>query len=470
MKKIILFLSFTVFLFCFFVQANSIKPVVDERVELMSTVFRLAEAKEYVNNDLVSYTKEFDDFFAPIKEHEIIPYIHKLRQEYGVGYDAVMRYAINLEIQNGIITFITNVADSSIEARWTEKTSKEFLELLNDFYQKSNFRTFFDSHKDLHEVASQNFKSILESVDFEWFEKFYGTKSDDNYRVILSLLNGGNNYGPALEYKDGKRDVFSIIGTWQTDSLENPVYSPYVLSTLIHEFNHSFCNKLIDENVNTLYPQAKKFYKLFAAELAQQAYGDAKTLLYEILVRACVFQYQYEKKQYTDEELAAELNIFKLRGYLWIDELFKALTIYQNNRSQYPALSDFMPEIIKLQNSLSPQKLYKDMYKEGGKIISCSIENGAKDVDYNIDRITIKFNQPMDSRANGISYGPKGTKFFPEFYDDKEDIWTEKEWTFFVKLKPDTEYSLLFPGRFFRTKKGYPIINKYVLNFKTGKE
>ncbi|MDR2928594.1 MAG: DUF4932 domain-containing protein [Cytophagaceae bacterium] len=467
MKKITLLFSFTTLWLYVAAQTTLVKPVVDARVELMSAVFRLAEAQEYVNNHFASYAKEVDDYFAPMKEHEIIPYIHKLREEYGVGYDAVMDYAIHIEIRNGDIIFDTNVT-SDLEARWTKENADEFLALLNDFYKKSNFQTFFDSHNELYETASENFQPVLEEVDFEWFEKFYGTKSDDNYRIILGLLNGGGNYGPSLEYKDGKRDVFSVMGTWQTDSLGNPAYSPRILQTLIHEFNHSYCNRLIDEHIDALLPQARKFHALDAEKLLQQAYGTAETMLYEILVRTCVLQY-FNNEFNSDKQLSYTLNMLKSSGFMWIDALYNALTTYQNNRSQYPTLACFMPEIIKLQNSLNPKKIKKEFDKKCGKIIGCNIKNGAKNVDYTIDHITVKFNKSMFDGNNGASYGPKGKDFFPDFDENKEAIWTEKEWTIFVNLKPDTEYSISFPAQFFMTKDRLPVQNTYILEFRTRK-
>jgi hypothetical protein len=472
MKKSILISILTAVYFCTFAQIQPIKPVVDERVELMSTVFRLAGAKEYVINDFPLYTQAVDSFFAPMKEHKIISFAQSLRQKYGVSYDAVMKYAINLEIQNGTISFIDNVASDIIEQRWTKKNAQEFLELLNDFYTKSNFQTFFDSQKKLYAIAEQNFQSVLDEVDFDWFEKFFGVKAEDNYRIILGLLNNGS-YGPNLAYKDGKRDVFSIIGTWETDSNGNPIYSPEILSTIIHEFCHSYCNSLIDKHYAEMQKKAKEFFNLQKFKMQAMAYGTPKIMLYEILVRACVLKY-FESQGYDENIIMRQIRREKSsNGFMWIDELFLALTKYENNRDKYSSLEEFMPEIVKLQNSLKPKKILREQRKSersDTKIEVIGIENGSKNVDPNINKIIVRFDTPMTINVNGMGFGKKGGfekygfKIVKAYWNEE----TKNEWILEIELEPNKEYSVSFPRTFFRTESGSHPKKTYYLDFKTG--
>lgn len=67
-----------------------------------------------------------------------------------------------------------------------------------------------------------------------------------------------------------------------------------------------------------------------------------------------------------------------------------------------------MPEIIKLENSLSPKQLLIDFEAKRPKIVSISIPNDSKNVDPNITEITLTFDRPMSIYNNGSSYGKKG--------------------------------------------------------------
>jgi hypothetical protein len=353
-----------------------------------------------------------------------------------------------------------------MDTRWQRDSIPQFISLLNQFYKASNFHYFFEQQKEIRNAAEQNFAKILEYINFEWFGKFYGELPQGDFNLIISLANGGGNYGPSVYYQDGKEEIFAIMGTWNSDSLGNPIYNGRVLSTVIHEFNHSFCNPLINSYATELLPQSNKFFKLNEFKLRQQAYGNATTLLCEILVRACVIKYMYfaEKNEHRVKyRLASEMG----NGFMWITELYDALTDYENNRTQYPTLRSFMPEIVKVQNSLNVKKMQKEQDKYKPTIIGTNIKNGAKNVDSALDSIVVSFSKPMFTGANGSTYGKKGKDYFPEVIEGKWNKETKKEWILYVKLQPNTQYSLSFPAQFFISEEYYNPKETYFLDFKT---
>jgi hypothetical protein len=278
MKKQIVILVFILLPFAITAQSISVKPQVDERTELMSVIFRLAGANEYVTNDLPDYVARIDTFFMPYKNHAVIKQVQQLREIAGVGYDAVMSMAVHLNIENEHITLKNPLKENSLEKRWDRDSIPSFLSLLNQFYKESNFHQFFEQQKDIREIAERNFAKIVENIDFKWFENFYGERPNGDFHLIISLANGPNNYGASIHYDNGEEEIYAVIGSWTTDSVGNPVYSPNILSTVIHEFNHSFCNPLINSYAVELLPQAENFFKLEDTKLHQMAYGNATTI------------------------------------------------------------------------------------------------------------------------------------------------------------------------------------------------
>ena len=53
------------------------KPRVDQRVELVSIVFRLAGAPEYNHNMNASYVEKIRMHYEPYKDHKIIEFVKK---------------------------------------------------------------------------------------------------------------------------------------------------------------------------------------------------------------------------------------------------------------------------------------------------------------------------------------------------------------------------------------------------------
>jgi hypothetical protein len=104
MKKAVL--CFFIFLCVITHISAQIKSRVDERFELTGIVFRLAGAREYVNNDVKLYANDIDTYFEKFKNHALIKNIEKIREEYGIGYACVSGLAVVLEIKNSKIQLI----------------------------------------------------------------------------------------------------------------------------------------------------------------------------------------------------------------------------------------------------------------------------------------------------------------------------------------------------------------------------
>ena len=466
-----LFLSFIFITITFIINAQQVTTKVDERVELISLVFRLAEAEEYLNDGILQYTKKIDNYFLPYKNHKLIKYTQFLRENYGVAYNAPMSLAVHLQIKNGKIKLNPDFNKNQIEYRWHQDSLPKYVNLLNDFYKKTKFDKFFKSNSDFYTKVEKNFKTqVTDNVDFTWFEFFFGTKPEQ-FNLVLGLLNGGNNYGARTEYLNGGKEIFSLIGCWSSDSLGIPQHSEYITKLVAHEFNHSFVNPLIDKFYLELQPQAELFFTLVEDEMKALKYGNAKTYLNEILVRTCEIKYDIVNRD-TLQDLLEDwfLCSEKSNGFLWIDSLYNALTIYEKNRDKYLTLENFMPEIVKLQNNLNPNEIYQQIENSKPDILGTNIENNSQNVDYNLDSIVLYFDRRMNKGNNGINSSYICATCKTPAYTDKRAKWSEDgtQWTVFVKLEPNSEYSIEFTNFFFKSPDCcYSPKNTYRLHFKT---
>ena len=465
------FLATIVFVFCLFSassQSQTVQPKVDERTELLSIIFRLAGAKEYMNKDIPSYSKDIDDYFTSYKGHDAIKFAQKVRTEHGVSYDAVMSLAVALEISDSI-RLCKNLSPISIDDRWGMENVNRFVSLLNKFYFETKFKEFFSSHSALYKTAETRFSRAINDVDFSWFEKFYGGGTKDNFNLILRIQNRGN-YGPKVIFNDKKEDLYAIMGRCIADSLGQPSYSKGIDNIVVHEYNHSFCNPLIDAYYSAMKPASAKMYEPVKEILSAQAYESPETMEYENLVRACVIRY-YQRNGVEENVLKLQVAQEVANGFIWIDKLVDLLGVYEKNRDKYPTLNDFMPEIVKLESTLSPAKILKKIKANSPKIVSINIPDQSNNVDPNITEVTLTFDRPMLFK-NDVSYGKQGEKCFPEF-SDKKSKWnekTKKQWTFYITLEPDKDYSMSFPAQFFIDAKYHLLDKTYYLDFRTKKQ
>lgn len=104
MKKIILFIA--LFVACLCAKAQSVIPQVNENVELMSILSRMAGFTEYHMDMAGRYIKDMDSYFKDNTDHPAVLYMKDLRNSNGISYDAVMSMAVHLKNKDGVLSLI----------------------------------------------------------------------------------------------------------------------------------------------------------------------------------------------------------------------------------------------------------------------------------------------------------------------------------------------------------------------------
>lgn len=440
------------------------KPDVDERVELASIVFRLAGNNEYNEEKFKLYTDLIEQHFKPYKNHELIRYAQKMRTEKGISYDAPMSLAISLDEKlNPLAGFAENVAP-----RWNKEDALEFVRLLQAFYKDADCETFFQNNAGLYRTVAERFSDFQQELHLAWLGAFFGKQTTENFKIIIALGNGNGCYGPSYTNPEGKKNAFAIMGVWSTDKAGMPVFDASGYSpVIIHEFNHSFVNPLLASEANKALfrKNGEAIFEMLKEEMSAQAYGNWETMLNEALVRASVIMYYKDRQTQPaaiEKRIKDELN----HGFLWIRELVAELEKYEANRSAYPTLEDYMPELAKAYDLYAEIVAQYDAKKP--KVISIKeFENGSQSVDKSLKTITFNFDRPLSNAAYSVYYGEEGKEAFPQidkFYysDDCRSFIME------TKLEADKTYHFLLTGKNFKTPEGYSL-KTYDVRFRTTK-
>jgi hypothetical protein len=465
-----------------FSQNSTIQVNVDERIELMSVVCRLADYEEFCQDldynkspmGSAEYNKDVKDRFTPFKSDSLIQFTIDLRKNRGMGYDAPMKFGICLQIENDRLQFIPNLKHGvdAYDERWTKEDARKFLVLLNKFYAKTGFHDFFEQHRPIYNTMEVNFTKCMDNFNLQWFDKFFGIKSDATFSIVLSCLNGGGNYGPGNVFADNSQHIYSILGPWIFDSTMavNQNYISNIRETTIHEFCHTYCNPLIDQSFEEMKKNSSKMHKYVETEMVNQAYPDSKTMMYELLVRSCVIKNLSEDTTSSNLYIQKMIEVEKINGFLWVDTVYAALNQYDNLRLKYPSLDSYMPELVKLLNSLSPKECVRAYEQACPELaIHTSIPNGEKNVDPEMRELVVSFDRIMKTGTNGCTYGKEGEKYFPRILGAHWDN-NGRDWVLEIKLEPEHEYSIVFPYQWFRDESGNPgRKGSYNLKFKTGK-
>lgn len=448
-------------------EAFVVTAKVDQRVELMSIVARLAGFKEYINNQFPLYSRDVDNYFDKYKQHPVVQFIADIRRTTGIGFDAVMAMAVHLNPPPQLTPRVA-FSDQVPDARWGKDRAEKFAKLLQQFYTEAECERFFQSHDDLYRTAEQRFQSVTAKVDFDWYRRFYVEVPNGTFNLYIGLLNGGNNYGPKVVHADRSEDLYAIIGTSDVDKAGLPTYGDESLFLIIHEYNHSFINHLVFEHEEQLRAAGEKVFGPVAEKMKLLHYGNWQITLIESLVRTAVIRYQFEhnaRPRAPYQTITSERGL----GFLWVEELSALLGSYENSRDLHPTFRSFFPVVIGYFGDLAKRIDFLAMRFDelSPHVTSMSpFANGAQDVDPNVTQITFSFDRPLDvNGGHSFNEGPGGNEHDP-LADVIGFTETGESFTIRVKLKPNWTYELIVTGRGFRTKDGYPL-QTYVVKFKT---
>lgn len=444
-----------------------ITPHVDERVELLSIVFRLAGNEEYNRNTLPAYSADIDRAFAQHRNHAAVQMARTLAEKNEFGYDAAMSLALSISSSPEMKPLVP-FARSNIDPRWGNVADAEkFLTLLRDFYVDSKFAEFYAAHAPLYRLAEQRFQTTLKSLDLGWYMRFYGKQPDFTYSVILGMNNGDHNYGHRTVHPDGRVELFSIIGSGTHDDAGNPEYPAKgdYLPLMVHEFNHSFVNPATAQHQKEL-GAAKSVYAAVADEMRSMAYADAETMVNESLVRAAAIIYLQQAGESKLENLS-RIRKEQGNGFIWMDQLVDLLKQYETQRTQYPTFESFLPRIASLYRELAAHTAdglaaFTPQWAHVVKVETFA--NGAQDVSPAIKAINIQVDKPLD--PNGYSIynvsdgGLNPITGKPEFSADGLHLLLP------VKLEPNQSYGFELTSESFSTPDGHPLLN-YKVHFKT---
>ena len=436
------------------VQASPLMPRigVDQRVELMAIIFRLAGNREYNQGKLQPYVSEIDRHFGPFRDHEAIKLATEMREKMGVGFDVVMYIAVNMnnirELQERVPFdapggLLRERGLSEEQTQQFASAMRRFLTAARAFVVDSKAQEFFAAHQKFYDAADTRLRAVVtKHADFKWFDSFYGKAPAADFIVVPLLANSETNFGPRVPGIGMRQELYAILTTSKTDASGLPLYDEGKVETLVHEFSHSFVNPLVDSHKAQFEQPAQKMFAPVKDAMRDQGYGAWHLMVIESVVRAATARYTLAH----DGEKTARGEVIHQqgKGYLHMPELFDLLGEYERDRKKYPTFESFMPRIVSFFDEFAGRvETVKSAYDaKRPKVASVSIANGAKDVDPNLTEIVVRFDRPMRKSSPTLGYDLRGPRDrFPEIGKFEFD----EQGTSFrmtVKLQPAHDYEI----------------------------
>ena len=191
------------------------------------------------------YYTEVLSYFEPVKNHPLLDSVNYSRKEWKkfLGFRTDM-YAFSFN-QNGILK-----RDYPFNSFGPQEVDKN-IDLINDFIIKSNYRTFFNNHKNFYNKLLSNYKSFYFLGQSRAFLERIAPKPKSNsirkYIVAISPLVGGQNCHrnidslTSVDFPNISEDL--ILGNLEKN-LKTRIVENHSIFT---EMDHGYINPISDK-------------------------------------------------------------------------------------------------------------------------------------------------------------------------------------------------------------------------------
>lgn len=440
---------------------------VDERVELLAIIFRLAGAEEYSKRYVPAYADAINAHFGQYRDHPAVLAARELRQQHSVSFNAV----VDLAVQLGSFPDLAERAPlegAQLDPRWRADAARSFLEKVRSFAVDTNAAAFFASQRPLYAVAEQRMRDLVANeADLRWVQRFYGGSGRERFVVVPAPGNGDVAYGSRYYGPNGEREFYATVNVMQVDEDGRPAFSVGYAPLLVHEFGHSYVTPLIVERYDELRPAGELLLQTFRDQMAPHGYLEGSTVIHESIIRAGVARY---KLAHVGPDAARrELDRQRRLGFAWIGDLYELLGTYEQNRRRYPTFADFFP-VLRDYFSRLPERLPAHIAAYDAlrpTVVESNPAQGSQNVDPATTSLTLRFSRRM-ARRWGILSDPARADLVPEITGISLDE-GRTVLTIGVKLQPNRRYEMpLVGGPTGMGAEDGVLLAPYTIRFSTG--
>jgi hypothetical protein len=432
--------------------AQEVRVVDDQRAEVIAILFRIAGASDFSTGNVQPYTRQVDSAFLPYRNHAVFAELNRLRKAYGIALSDVTSLAPQI---TDPITFgeraPIDAAKSTLARSWHGAEARQFLAQARDFARVANVAGFLRTQQPVYDSATARMRRLVDARGhLDWFGRFFAEPGRDV--LIVSPLLGTSRGNFATDFYDGStHERYGFLGVPGSDSAGFPVLDPETLPTLIHEFNHSYVNHVLDSVSPQLRRAGERIFPAVRDAMSRLAYSNAQVMFNESVVRAGVIRYLLA----TSGAAAArsELALQRGLGFVWMEELVDLLGEYEANRRVYPTFSAFAPRLVAYYDDLAGRidRVQAAFESQRPRIVKTSITNGAREVDPGIQELVLTFSKPV---STSIVFKGNFGETIPELTGHSFDA-TRTILTIGIKLRPGMRYTIPF-GPAFMNDDGYP--------------
>lgn len=298
---------------------------VDDRVELMSILFRLAGLPRYTEAT-TPYARAVDKHFAAVRDHRAVTFTAQFGANFQFGYEMAPRLGVYLDEKLQPRAPLTPLPFEL--TRWKSANLEIYLAAVRDFAKEGHLDDFLAGQRKYFQQVEASDRALFDEVPIvEWYDAAFGRRAKARYHLVPGLLTGPMDYSARAQLASEGEDLYVVAHLDAPDAAGVPKPRQGALPFVAHELCHAYTNAIVDAAMDRLEPVAARTLDAAAGKMNAQAYTTHAIVLEESVVRATVVLWVRDRKGKGGD---AEIGEQEQLGFVWTRALADALDAVRN--------------------------------------------------------------------------------------------------------------------------------------------
>jgi len=334
---------------------NQVQYQIPEAYELANVLYALTKSSDSNTNRTLKGTQYHRDvltYFHKFKNHPLIKHLEFAEdgqgsRDYYNFRDNSYCYTVEKRkiVPNNQYYVVWGVLKDNLFGR--------YLQLINDFYQKSNFHKFYEDHISYYDTLLKREEQLMPAKKmWDWLQVNFDNKLQ-SYKIVFSPLISGSHSTQIFAWINDLRNrfleaVMFVSGTSAIDKrtdLNEKQKEGAASGILFTEIDHNYCNPVSFKYQKAIDSSLSKRSKWVRADGDVELYPTAMTIFNEYITHAVYLLYAYDNLNQKDFEF-----IKKEREDLMV------------NHRKYIRFKEFDEQLLKLYSHKQPEEKAKDLF------------------------------------------------------------------------------------------------------------
>lgn len=287
------------------------RPIINERVELVQVLLYLAGRQEKVIQHISNkgYCEAISTYFHPYKNHKAVLLTRQLIDTHNFIHIRPLQAILSLE---------------EISAEKAHELY-EWAGAVTDFAAVTDFKAFYRSQESYYNWILSNLKQCNFDAWITYIEQYFRQKPEE-FKLIICPIAG--NYGFNL----GKT-AYTVRCMPYYDEEQNPDWTfDFFAKGVAHEYAHCFVNLAVEAH-KALLGDLNEFFKSHTN--MSNAYNVDYAVMNEYWVRAFTIRFMEENQQLFPEFDIEEEYRRQKEGFLYIERFVELLKEFEQTEMNF---------------------------------------------------------------------------------------------------------------------------------------